>query len=116
MNSDPNLFVCGFNDGYLSTFDIVKTQFTSNLKTFKIDKNDRHHHDKTYYQPNCLISGSLQTIYGGFEDATIKSCDFRSGIFTLKNFTFFIFDYMKNLFLLSLQMESQIHLQLIMML
>lgn len=78
MNADPNLFVCGFNDGYISTFDLIKTQFTSNLKTYKIDKNDKHHYDKAHYQPNCLITGTLQTIYGGFEDSSIKSFDFRS--------------------------------------
>ncbi len=84
MNSDPNLFVCGFNDGYVSTFDIVKTQFTSNFKTYKLDKNERHHYDKNFYQPNTLISTSIQSIYGGFEDASIKSFDFRTGNFSLK--------------------------------
>jgi WD40 repeat protein len=79
MNSDPNQFICGFNDGSISLFDIVKLQFTSNLNTIKIDKNDKHFHDKSFYQPNCLISNNLSTIYGGFEDYSIKSFDLRTG-------------------------------------
>ena len=86
MNSDPNLFICGFNDGYLSTYDITKNQFTSNLKTFKLEKNEKHH-EKYFYQPNCLISSNtIPTVYGGFEDYSIKSFDLRNG---KKNFYYF---------------------------
>lgn len=80
MNSDPNQFICGFNDGYISLFDLNKLQFTSNLNTNKIEKNDRHYNDISFYQPNCLISNNISTIYGGFEDYSIKAFDLRSGL------------------------------------
>jgi hypothetical protein len=54
-------------------------QFTSNLKTNKVEKNDKHYNDISFYQANCLISNTLSTIYGGFEDYSIKSFDLRTG-------------------------------------
>jgi WD40 repeat protein len=76
MNNDQ--LVCGFNDSYLSVFDLNKNTFTSNIKTFKNEKNEKIF-NMAQHQANYLInSNSVPTLYGGFEDCTIKSIDMRS--------------------------------------
>lgn len=80
MNSDSNQFICGFNDGYLSVYDFNKNNFTSNIKVFKNDKNDKIY-DRVNQQVNSLVSSqSIPFIYGGFEDGLIKTIDMRTGI------------------------------------
>lgn len=69
----------GFNDGYISSYDFNKNVFSNNIKTFKLDKNDKVSNKNYYiYQPNCLISSStVPILYGGFEDCSIKTIDMR---------------------------------------
>jgi WD40 repeat protein len=77
LNTDYNQFVCGFNDAYISVFDLNKASFTSNIRTFKNDKNSAN---RINLQPNCIVScSSVPTIYSGFEDNSIKSIDMRTG-------------------------------------
>jgi hypothetical protein len=77
LNSDLNTLVAGYNDGYVSVIDINKNAFTSNIKTFKPDGKETL--NRANIQPNTLAcSTSIPVIYGGFEDSTIKSFDFRS--------------------------------------
>ncbi len=77
MNSDLNTLVVGYNDGYLCLNDINKNTFVSNIKTFKPDGKETL--NRCNIQPNTLAcSTSVPIVYGGFEDSTIKSFDFRS--------------------------------------
>lgn len=74
MNIDSNQLVCGFNDACLSVYDFNKNYFSSEIKTYKNEKMS----SPIDHQPNCLVSStSIPTIYGGFEDNTIKSFDMR---------------------------------------
>lgn len=78
LNNEGSQLVCGFDDSYLSVFDFNKNSFTSNIKTFKNEKNEKNI-NYSQYQANCLVnSSSVPTVYGGFEDFTIKSIDMRS--------------------------------------
>ena len=77
LNSDLNLLLTGFNDGYISIFDMNKTTFTTNIKTFKPENKEVM--NRVNLQANIIIcSTSVPLLYGGFEDSTIKSFDLRS--------------------------------------
>jgi hypothetical protein len=70
----------GYNDGYLSIFDLNKNTFGNNIKTFKLDKGKESIKElnRGKLQANYLVpSTSVPLIYGGFEDNTIKSFDMR---------------------------------------
>jgi WD40 repeat protein len=78
LNSESNQLVCGFNDSYISLYDLTKNTFTSNIKTLKLEKNEKQAF-RNSHQPNTLISSySLPIIYGGFEDNSIKTIDLRT--------------------------------------
>jgi len=78
LNTESSQLICGFNDSYLSIYDLNKNTFTSPIKTQKIDKNDKTKL-RNQHQPNTMISSnSVPFIYAGFEDNTIKTIDMRS--------------------------------------
>lgn len=78
LKTDTNKLIIGFNDAYVSLFDIEKNSFYSNINTFNEKTYNKLMYQKNYYQPNCFAcSSTLPIFYGGFEDNTIKIFDLR---------------------------------------
>jgi WD40 repeat protein len=71
--------LCGFDDGYLSIFDLNKLAFVNSIKTFASYKaNEVKDINRSKLQANYLVKSSSEPlVYGGFEDNTIKTFDMR---------------------------------------
>lgn len=78
LKTDTNKLAIGFNDAYISLFDIEKGNFYSNFNTFNEKLASKSQISKIYYQPNCIACLSSNPIfYAGFEDNSIKVFDLR---------------------------------------
>jgi WD40 repeat protein len=76
LHTNNNKLIVGFNNNFLSIFDINKKLFDN---YFNLSTNNINNNRNIYNQPNCIKnSNTIPIIYTGNEDGTIKLLDLRN--------------------------------------